>query len=142
MAVDLARKAIYMIFVCLVLFFLFYYMGSMMDNYYAKTVIDSDRISSELIASNLLASPGCLAYYDPELGRTYLGVVDLGKFTVNLDACLPYNDRPFSLTIEGRTISFGLKDGVRTYTVRRPVLVRDGDRVFPSVMVLEDGYVR
>lgn len=142
MAFDIGRKAIYMTMVVFVLIFMLFYMSSLMNNYYAKTVIDSDRISTELIASNLLISPSCLAYVDPEIKRTYLGIVDFEKFTVNLDACLPYNDRPFRLTIADKTLSFGLKEGVSTYVVERPVLVRDGDRVFSSMLILEDGYVR
>lgn len=139
---DLGRKALYLVIVVFVLIFVFFYMSSLMNNYYARTVVDSDRISSELIASNLLVSQNCLAYYDAELDRTYLGIVDLDKFGANLETCLPYADRPFKVTIAGKSLSFGLREGARVYKVERPILVKNGTSYFPSVMVLEDGYVR
>ena len=139
---DLGRKALYMIVVVFILIFIFFYMSTLMNNYYASTVIDSDRMSTELIASNLLLSPDCLAYSEPDLPRTYLGVVDLGKFTMQIDGCLPYTDRPYRISVAGRTLNFGLKEGARIYRIERPVLVRNGTDMFPSTLVMEDGYVR
>lgn len=139
---DLGRKALYMIVVVFILVFIFFYMGTIMNNYYAEAVVDSDRISTELIASNLLLSPNCLAYSEKDLPRTYLGVIDIDKFAMQIERCLPYTDRPYRISVAGKTLNFGLKEGVKTYRIEHPVLVRNGTEFFPSVFVLEDGYVR
>ncbi len=139
---DLGRKALYMIVVVFVLIFVFFYMSALMNNYYAETVVDSDRMSTELIASNLLISPNCLAYTEKSIPRAYLGVIDLEKFTDNIDSCLPYSDRPFKVSVAGKSLNFGLKEGQKSYKIERLVLVKNSTGMFPSVFVLEDGYVR
>lgn len=131
-----------MIVVFFVLVFMFFYMSTLMNNHYAKAVVDSDLISTELIASNLIVSPRCLAYEDPVIHRVYVGVVDLSKLAVGLDSCLPYNDRPFRVTVAGKEINFGLKEGADSISVERLVSVRNGTEVFGSVLSVEDGYVR
>ncbi|MFH0752799.1 MAG: hypothetical protein V1914_04370 [archaeon] len=139
---DLGRKALYMVVVVFVLIFIFFYMSTLMNNHFAKTVKDVDRISTEIIASNLLVSSSCLAYEDPKVSRTYIGVIDLEKLTVNLGSCLPYNDRPFRVSVAGKEINFGLKEGTSSVSLKHPVLVRDGADSFYSVLVVEAGYVR
>jgi len=139
---DLGRKAIYMIIVVFILIFIFFYISVLMNNYYAKSVVDSDSISSGLIMNNLLSSGDCLAYQDKSLQRTYMGIVDMGKFRINLDACLPYNERPFRLTVMNQTLNFGVKEGANTYRVERPVLVKIDEDFVPGVIILEGGYVR
>ena len=138
---DFGRKALYMLIAVFVLILMFTYMGMLMNNFYAETVVDSDRISTELIASNLLMSPNCLAYSEKDLPRVYLGIVDIDKFTMQIDRCLPYTDRPYRISIAGKTLNFGLKEGTKTYRIERPVLVRNGTELFPSTLVMEDGYV-
>ncbi len=139
---DIGRKALYMVIVVFALILMFFYMSALMNNYYARTVSNADRISAEIIASNLLVSPLCLAYVDPNVPRVYLGVVDFSKVVINLDSCLPYNDRPFRITLADKTLNFGLKDNANSAVLERMVLVRDGNSVFPSKMVVEAGYVR
>lgn len=139
---DFGRKALYMVVVFFVLVFMFYYMSTLMNNHYARAVVDSDLISTELIASNLIVSPRCLAYEDPVVSRVYVGVVDLSKLTVNLDSCIPYNDRPFKVSVAGKEINFGLKEGANRNSLKRLVLVRNGTEVFGSVLSVGAGYVR
>ena len=151
---DLTRKQIYwgigaFMIVVAVLMLVFVYF----PNYQRSLVEVPPELQAELISLRFVNTPECFTYQDPATGRIFAGVIDLQKFTQQqLDRCYRtepekgFRDYNFALELEGYT---PIVDGKKTllmtnnffnqvdFTLYKQVLVRNGNRLEPTRLVIQ-----
>lgn len=133
MAYIIGKKPTYLIialFIVTVIFIVFgftiYGMASSMAKHPEETEIN-------VLLSRFFNSPECFAYHDEDTGRTYMGIIDLKKFTEeNINFCYPtdnYELRSFRFLLKSsdleiektiETKNFGSK---RIRTLVYPVVI-------------------
>lgn len=68
--------------------------------------IKIENMEKHVFFNRLIYSTNALAYYDEDLGRTYLGMIDLEKFTTeNIEATINYPENRYfaaNLTLAGK----------------------------------------
>jgi len=151
---DLTRKQIYwpiaafmVIVATLLLVFVFF------PNYQRSLVEVPPQLQAELISLRFLNTPECFTYQDPATGRIFAGVIDLSKFTQErLDKCYRtekdggIKDFNFALELEGYTPAVGGEKKLLMtnnffnqvdFTLYKQVLVRNGNRLEPSRLVIQ-----
>ena len=110
----LGKKPLYFIttLICLTISFLLFHFAIMSEVSSTTTIPDSLEIT--ILVNRFLNSPDCLAYQDKETGRTYLGIIDLEKFSdKTLKKCYSTEDnklKAFRLTLESPDIDIPPKE--------------------------------
>ena len=125
----------------------------LLPSYQRSLVEVPPKLQAELISLRFVNTPECFTYQDPASGRIFAGVIDLQKFTqAQLDKCYRtesekgYENYNFALELEGYTPTLdGKKKLLITnnffnkvdFTLYKEVLVRNGDRLEPTRMVIQ-----
>ncbi len=110
-------------------------------------------LRAELISLRFVNTPECFTYQDQVTGRIFAGVIDLQKFTqAQLDKCYRtepekgFKDFNFALELEGFTPTVGGEKKFLVtnnffnkvdFTLYKQVLVRNGDRLEPTRLVIQ-----
>jgi|SRR3989338_286363 len=151
---DLTRKqffwgiAVFMVVIAALIFSFI-----LLPSYERSLVEVPPKLRAELISLRFVNTPECFTYQDPVSGRVFAEVIDLQKFTQkNLDKCYRtepakgFEDYNFALELEGYTPTLdGQKKLLMTnnffnkvdFTLYKPVLVRNGERLEPTRLVIQ-----
>lgn len=151
---DLTRKQMYWTiaaFMTVVAALIFVFV--LLPQYGNSLVHTPDELKAELISLRFVNAPECFTYQDPVTGRVFAGMIDLQKFTqTQLDACYKTHsetgnqDFNFALELEGYTpTQDGKKKSLITnkyfnnvdFTLYKEVLVRNGNRVEPTRLIIQ-----
>ena len=150
---DLTRKQVYwgiaafmVVVAALILVFVIF------PQYQRSLVEVPPELRAELISLRFVNTPECFTYQDSTTGRIFAGVIDLKKFTQErMDQCYRtepdkgFKDFNFALELEGYTPMLdGQKKLLTTnnffnkvdFTLYKQVLVKNGDRLEPTRLVI------
>lgn len=120
---------------------------------YQQSLVEvPQELRAELISLRFVNTPECFTYQDPVSGRIFAGVIDLQKFIQErMDKCYRtetdkgFKDFNFALELEGYTPTLDGKKKLLMsnnffnqvdFTLYKPVLVRNGDRLEPTRLVI------
>ena len=150
---DLTRKQIYWgIATLMVVIAVLMLMFVLLPRYKSSLAEVPPELRAELISLRFVNAPECFAYQDSATGRIFAGVIDLQKFTQErMDKCYRtepekgFQDFNFALELEKYTPSLdGNKKFLTSnnffnkvdFTLYKQVLVRNGDRLEPTRLVI------
>lgn len=162
---DLSRKVIYFIVVLFFLAIMFLLLNSTFKTLDLRVLTATEKMSHRVLMNEMVFSPHCFAYVDPETQRAYPGVIDLARFNdANLySPCGKYykgkftvylvRDKPnYPNTVYGyhyasvvndfseKLLKVGNPDAKYENYFRMPVFVKDRDKIERGVLVV--GYAQ
>jgi len=150
---DLTRKQVYwgiavfiVLIAALMLVFVF------LPQYKNSLIEVPQELRAELISLRFVNTPECFTYQDQATGRIFARVIDLQKFTQErMDKCYRtkpekgFKDYNFALELEGYTPTIdGQKKLLSSnkffnkvdFTLYKQVLVRNGNRLEPTTLII------
>lgn len=77
---DVGRKFIYYLLVIFFLIVIFIFLNTTFAKFDYRILDSSNKLSSNIVATEMIMSPFCFAYFDEEIERTYPGIIDKSKF--------------------------------------------------------------
>ncbi|NQU98104.1 hypothetical protein HQ533_01440 [Candidatus Woesearchaeota archaeon] len=94
--------------------------------FFTINTVSTDNMEMSVFYNRLLYSTNAMAYYDEDLGRSYLGFIDLEKLnSENLEKAIDYSGRYFTanLTLQGKDSVYYQKD---LFELLKPVRKLEG----------------
>lgn len=162
---DLSRKVIYFIVVLFFLAIMFLLLNSTFKTLDLRVLAATEKMSHRVLINEMVFSPHCFAYIDPETNRAYPGVIDLarfndanlynpcgkyykGKFTAYLvldrsslpNAIYSYRFASSAQDNADKLLKVGNANGKYDNYLKMPVLVKNDDKIERGVLIV--GYAQ